>query len=193
MRYPFFILLRKIRSFLSHLSFLYAKLCVFVSAFCNSAITIGAGCSFGKAVKLKATDGGRIQIGQGVCLSDGVQITVYAGCLTIEDGVFIGIGSIIVCQEKITIGSNSLIAEYVVIRDQDHRTDIKPLVISGFHTDPISIGRDVWIGCKATVLRGSIIGDRCVIGAHALVNSIFLDNVLAVGIPARAIKSVSGS
>lgn len=95
----------------------------------------------------------------------------------------------IVSQEGIRIGSDTLIAEYVVIRDQDHDTRTHPIRTSGFLTSPIHIGRDVWIGCKATVLRGSTIGDGAVVGAHALVKGHIPAGALAVGVPAKVVRS----
>ena len=185
-----YLLLRKVKSTIYFLNSTLSTIATYAAAFGNPVITIKKGCRFGKSVKLMATDGGAIFIGNRTCLGDSVQIVAQRGRVTIEDEVFIGAGSIIVCKDDIFIGKDTLIAEYVVIRDQDHRTDSRPLRLSGFHSTPIRIGHDVWIGCKATVLRGSSIGDRCVIGAHALVKSHIADDMLAVGTPARAVRRV---
>lgn len=187
----FFI--KKIFSACSRLFDAWHTLCGYIYIALSPTVTVAQGCSFGKSIKFKATDNGVIKIGRCVNISNNVQIIACGGSITIENGVFIGIGTVIVSRESITIGKNSLIAEYVVIRDQDHRTDTKPLAASGFHTNPIHIGRDVWIGCKATILRGTTIGRGCVIGAHSLVNTILPDNMLAVGTPARIIKPVRHS
>lgn len=180
--------LRKCNSAISRIANAFLTLKIYISVAGNSSINIGKFCQFGASVKLKVTDGGEFLIGQHICIGDHVQIIVQGGTLTIENNVFIGTGSVIVCREEISIGRDSLIAEYVVIRDQDHRTDTRPLGRSGFITNPIHIGRDVWIGCKATILRGAFLGDRCVIGAHALVKSHIPDDMLAVGAPARVVK-----
>lgn len=139
---------------------------------------------------MRATDGGRIVLGRRVHISDNVKLVVQGGIVIIEDDVFIGVGAIIVCKESIFIGRDSLISEYVVVRDQDHDTRARPIKNSGFLTSPIHIGSDVWVGCKATILRGSVVGARCVVGAHALVNSHIDEDMLVVGVPARAIRTV---
>ena len=64
------------------------------------------------------------------------------------------------------------------------------LVSDRFKTRPIYIGNDVWIGCKAIVLRGAYMGYRSVIGARALVKSRILNDMLAVGVPARVVKRI---
>lgn len=157
---------------------------------CGINIIIGKDVSIGRMVQIQVTDGGSISIGSRCSLSEGVKIVAQGGMVTIADDVFIGVGCMIVCKEHVEIGKDTQIAEYVVIRDQDHRTDSRPIRMSGFHTSPINIGNDVWIGCKSSILRGSIIGDRSVIGAHALVRSHIDKDMLAVGVPARAIKSM---
>ena len=189
----FYIAIRKFRSAIAWMmNWLYTRLC-YVSVIGNPLISIGIGCSFGRGLSLIATDGGSISLGCGVTLAAGVQIVTQGGRIVIADDVFIGAGSIIVSKESVEIGRDCLIAEYVVIRDQDHRTDSRPLRLSGFHSSPIRIGNDVWIGCKATILRGSFVGDRCVIGAHALVKSKIADDMLAFGIPARTVRRVDGA
>lgn len=75
------------------------------------------------------------------------------------------------CNEKISIGKDSLIAEGVTIRDQDHQFDLTeiPIRLQGSTTDAIIIGEDVWLGAKATILKGVRIGDHAIIGANSVV------------------------
>jgi len=55
---------------------------------------------------------------------------------------------------------------------------------------PIVVGNNVFIGFGAIILPGVVIGDNVVIGAGAVVTKDLPDNVVAVGIPAKVIKSV---
>ena len=50
---------------------------------------------------------------------------------------------------------------------------------------PVIIGDNVWVGTKASILKGVSIGSNAVIGAHALVNSDVADRATVGGIPAR--------
>lgn len=54
---------------------------------------------------------------------------------------------------------------------------------------PIVIGNDVYIGIRSIILPGVTIGNRCVIGAGAVVTRSIPDNCVVVGVPARIIKS----
>ncbi|WP_206241980.1 acyltransferase [Novosphingobium terrae] len=55
---------------------------------------------------------------------------------------------------------------------------------------PITIGSNVFIGYGAIILPGVTIGDNVVIGAGSIVSRDIPSNSVAVGIPARVIKSL---
>ena len=57
-------------------------------------------------------------------------------------------------------------------------------------TAPITIGNDVYIGLNTTILAGTKIGNRCIIGACSLVKGEFPDNSVVAGVPAKVIKTV---
>lgn len=57
-------------------------------------------------------------------------------------------------------------------------------------TSPITIGNDVYIGINTTIMPGTKIGNRCIIGACSLVKGEFADNSVIAGTPARVIKTV---
>jgi acetyltransferase-like isoleucine patch superfamily enzyme len=56
-------------------------------------------------------------------------------------------------------------------------------------TKPISIGNDVYIGNNVIILPGVNIGNNVIIGAGAVVSKDIPDNSVAVGVPARVIKT----
>lgn len=55
---------------------------------------------------------------------------------------------------------------------------------------PITIGDNVFIGTNALVLPGVTIGNNVIIGAGAVVTKNVPDNSVAVGVPARVIKTI---
>lgn len=56
---------------------------------------------------------------------------------------------------------------------------------------PITVGSNVFIGYGSILLPGVSVGDNVVIGAHSVVSKNIPSNVVAAGIPARVIKSIS--
>ncbi|HEX5184736.1 MAG TPA: acyltransferase [Allosphingosinicella sp.] len=144
---------------------------------------------FDRGVRILVTDGARLSIGPDGFLGGGVAIVARFGTIDIGPRAFCGQGTIIAAQERISIGSDVLIAEYVTIRDQDHDVLRKG---EEFRTAPIVIGDRVWIGAKATITRGVSIGDGAVIGANAVVTRDVPANSVAAGVPAKVIRLLDG-
>jgi acetyltransferase-like isoleucine patch superfamily enzyme len=75
--------------------------------------------------------------------------------------------------------------------DFDHRfSDIRTSIrAQGIQKTPVHVGNNVWIGTKVSVLRGTSIGAGSVIGAHSVVRGTISPMSVAVGIPAKVVKS----
>lgn len=54
----------------------------------------------------------------------------------------------------------------------------------------VKIGNNVFIGTKATILKGVEVGDNVIIGANSLVNKNIPSNVVVAGNPAKVIMSI---
>lgn len=61
---------------------------------------------------------------------------------------------------------------------------------AGVSTSPITINDDVWIGANAVIAAGVTIGKHCVIGAGSVVTKDVPDYSVAVGNPAKVIKTL---
>lgn len=159
-----------------------------------SGIKVGRGVRLGRGVYISVVKGGILDLGDDVHVDSHSYITVE-GELTVGAGSYVGVGCTLVAHDKITIGPDALIAAYVTIRDQDHRIDRfdMPYRKQGLVAAPICIGRNVWIGTKATVLRGCSIGENCVLGANTVVTHDIDSNSVVVGVPARLLRKLDAS
>jgi acetyltransferase-like isoleucine patch superfamily enzyme len=91
----------------------------------------------------------------------------------------------------ISIGNNVHITKGVTFITHDGGTLILRQEVPDLElTAPIAIGNDVYIGVNAIILAGVTIGSRCIIGAGAVVTKSVPDNSVAVGVPARVVKTV---
>lgn len=111
----------------------------------------------------------------------------------IEIGNNVGIsGATLYAWEKITIGDKTLIGANTKIMDNDfHAVDPQARLAhdnSKIVPKPVSIGKNVFIGCNCLILKGTVIGDNCVVGAGSVVSGVFEDNCIIAGNPARVIK-----
>ena len=84
-------------------------------------------------------------------------------------------------------------ASHIFISDTNHGSDhdspLTPPDDRPLTSCPVAIGDRVWIGEGVCVLPGAKIGDGCIIGAHAVVKGEIPANSIAVGAPARVIKT----
>ncbi|EKT4525830.1 acetyltransferase [Flavobacterium psychrophilum] len=109
----------------------------------------------------------------------------------INDYVHIGVAN------EVVIGDNTLIASKVFISDHNHGLykgkgqsypNENP-ILRVIDAKKISIGSNVWIGEFVCVLPGVTIGNGSIIGAMSVVTKDIPANCIAVGSPARIIKS----
>lgn len=112
---------------------------------------------------------GNTQIGQHFRMNTGAYCAVVNdGNLLVGDNVSVNCNAMIVCHDRITIGSGCSIAPNVLIYDHDHKFDRGGLT-RGFKTAPVTIGDNCWIGGGCIILRGTHIGEGSVIGAGCVV------------------------
>ena len=110
-------------------------------------------------------------------------------------GVFIGHDSAFMLARSIMIGDFCLIGGGVRIQDNDgHPLDgdlrKKHEKISEESIAPVVLGENVWIGARATILKGVTIGDNAVVGTGSVVTKDVPANTVVAGNPARVIKSI---
>ena len=108
--------------------------------------------------------------------------------ITLGKNVFINSGCRFQDQGGITIGDNALIGHNVVITTLNH--DMAPENRGSLIPSPVKIGTRVWIGSGAIILPGVTIGDNAVIGAGSVVTKDIPENAVAVGNPAKVIRSI---
>lgn len=140
--------------------------------------------------RLNLSSGGRIAMGSENVLDDGFDIEVKNGTFRMGNRNYLNRDVKIVCLEGIVIGDDCLIADSVHIYDHNHCIkDIHRLIREqGYVAKPIRIGNNVWVGAKATILKGVTIGDGAVIGANAVVTRDVPALAIVGGNPGRIIR-----
>ncbi len=146
----------------------------------------------GKRVELFARRGfGRVVVGPWCWLGNDSKLRAHEGQLTLGTKVVMGHDNVINTYLDVEVGDASILADWIYVCDFDHNTDRLdvPIKDQGIVTAPVRIGGDVWIGEKASILRGVDVGHGSVIGSHCVVNRDIPPFSIVVGIPARVVRS----
>jgi acetyltransferase-like isoleucine patch superfamily enzyme len=168
-------------------------------------------------VRLRFAD--RIRLGHGVYLDQGVYLHATPGGITIGANTILMHGAVLhvynfrdLPRAGITIGQDSLIGEYTVIRGQggvtigdrvytspftqiiavNHVFDDpgRPFVEQGITAEGIVIEDDVWLGANVVVTDGVRIGKGAVVAAGAVVTKDVPAHTVVAGVPAKPIKTI---
>ena len=124
-----------------------------------------------------------------ICCYNGSSLNIEKG-LSAGKELFISVPFL----SQLFIGEEVMISFDVMIFSGDghsifQKVDGRYKLQSRCDTNKIVIGDHVWIGYGAKILKGTEIGDGSVVGAGAIVNKKFPNNVIITGIPARIIKT----
>lgn len=116
------------------------------------------------------------------------EIWVYPkGKMTLGHG-YINAGTQLRCMERIAIGDGCAIGRNVMIMDFDAHEITYEDGSKNRITAPIEIGKHVWVGAGAIILKGVTIGDNAVIGAGSVVTRDVPANTVVAGNPAHPIR-----
>jgi lipopolysaccharide O-acetyltransferase len=165
-----------------------------------SLLIAGGFDSFGRATVIEPPvrlDGEQwIAVGSGVSIGAGSWLQVLgdhaSAAISIGDGTGIVGSCVLSAAESVTLGRSVLFARNVYIADHQHafeHLDV-PVRDQGIErVAPVVIGDGAWLGQNVVVGPGVSIGQGAVIGANSVVLSDVPDYSVAVGAPARVIRS----
>jgi len=163
-----------------------------------------------------------IRLGDGCYLDQGVYLHACPQGVAIGARSFVMHGSVLhvynfrdLPQAGITIGQDSLIGEYNVIRGQggvtigdrvytsphvqilavNHVFDdpSRPFAEQGITAQGIVVEDDVWIGAGAILTDGIRVGRGAVVAAGAVVTRDVAPHTVVGGVPARLLRTIDGS
>lgn len=170
-------------------------------------------------VRLRFAD--HIHLNNGVYLDTGAYLHACPQGISIGENTIVMHGAVLhvynfrgMPQSGITIGADSLIGEYSVIRGQGgvrignrvytspftqilavnhvYGDPNRPFIEQGITAQGIVIEDDVWLGAGAIVTDGVCVGKGSVVAAGAVVTKDVPAHTLVGGVPARVLKEITG-
>lgn len=138
------------------------------------------------AKRLAKTCGDVVQFGPNVTvqcwekLEIGSRVNIHENCYIDASG-------------EVTIGSDVSIAHASSILSFNHTWSDQstPIKYNPYSYKPVVISDDVWIGCGARILAGSIIQSRGIVAAGAVLTPGTYRSGIYGGIPAKILKEMS--
>ena len=112
-----------------------------------------------------------VNAGENLHVYGTVQVGSEPWLITLRNNVYLTNGVRFICHDGGTL----------LFRDKISDLEI---------TKPIVLGSNVYVGNNVIFLPGSTVGNNVVIGAGAVVSGNIPDNSVAVGVPAKVIKSI---
>jgi acetyltransferase-like isoleucine patch superfamily enzyme len=161
-------------------------------------------CRFNGIPVVRMVRGGELVLGEGVVInsrqfSNSATLPHRTVLSVLQPGaaIILGAGSglsgaSIVATNRVEIGEDTLIGSGAIIWDTDfHPLDPEQRRVhqtQGAASAAIHIGRDVFVGARAMILKGVTIGDGAVVGAGAVVTKNVAARAVVVGNPARVVS-----
>lgn len=149
----------------------------------------GRGVRIRRSVRMDVVPFNGLTIGDRAIIEDFTVINNGVGDVWIGHDSLIGLSNVII--GPVTIGDRAILAQHVVVSGLNHSyldpyTAIKDQSIA---TAPIMIGEACWLGANVVVTAGVTVGRHCIIAAGSVVTKSIPPYSVAVGSPARVIKT----
>ncbi len=188
---------------ISEICLLFYKLLQRVYAKVFSLLTSGAFNEFGKGTILvspiRLSGERRIVIGDNVYIGGGSWLQALSDgenkspSLRIGSRTSIAGYCVLSAVRSVVLEDDVLLARNVYISDHIHKytdTDV-PIKDQGVDkVEPVLICKGAWLGQNVVICPGVRIGRNAVVGANSVVNSDVPDYSIAVGAPARVVKTI---
>ncbi len=158
----------------------------------GSNVTIEKNCTIDGFASKKLNIGNAVKIGAFSTISTTSHLSKVGIGVSIGNNSAIGEYSYFGASGGISIGNDVIMGQYISFHSENHNFQDPSKLIreQGVSSKGIVIGNNVWVGAKVTFLDGCVVGNNSVVAAGAVVNTIFPDNCVIGGVPAKILKNL---
>lgn len=108
--------------------------------------------------------------------------------LRMEEGACLGPNVVCYNQDLVWLKEHTTVSQYAYLCTAGHETDKANTAEAGLITAGITLEKGAWIGTRAFVGMGVVVGERAIVGANAGVYKDVETNTIVGGNPARVIR-----
>jgi acetyltransferase-like isoleucine patch superfamily enzyme len=147
-------------------------------------------CFVGPGVTFEIGRDAVVRLGRWSWIGHGTKIRAHEGEVEIGAKSVLGQECTISSFQHVSIGRECIVADRVMLIDFDHGVvEVeRPIRLQGIYKRDVHVGHNCWIGYGACILRGTTVGDNCVIGTLSVVTADVPDNAVVAGAPARILR-----
>lgn len=170
----------------------------------SGAVRIGRGTTIAWR-RLKHVSGNQLTVGEDSIIHADVRFERSGGKIQIGSRTFVG-RSDLVCYRSLVIGDDVIMSWGITVVDHDshsiewskRRDDVRDWGKGEKNWQhvahaPVVVGNKAWVGFNASILKGVTIGEGAVIGACSVVTRDIPPYSMAVGNPARVVRSLNAA
>lgn len=144
----------------------------------------------GGVITAKSGDDVGIRIGRGVLIQPYVSLHSRGDRIAIDDRVGINSFCYIDGHGGVSIGHDTLLGPGVrIVGNYNTESTAASWIAAGTTRAGVTIGANCWIGANAVIVDGVSIADGCVVGAGAVVTQDLPERAVAMGVPARVVRT----
>ncbi len=114
----------------------------------------------------------------------------YGSNIFVGENFYANFDCVILDVCRVSIGKNCLMGPGVHIYTATHPIDAQERAKGAEYGRPVTIGDNAWIGGRAVINPGLIIGNNVIIASGAVVTKDIPDDVVVGGNPAKIIKNL---
>jgi acetyltransferase-like isoleucine patch superfamily enzyme len=147
-------------------------------------------CFVGPGVIFEIGPEATVRLGRWSWIGHGTKIRAHEGSVAIGAKTVLGQECTISSFQHVAIGRECILADRVMLIDFDHGvTEVeRPIRLQGIYKRDVNVGNNCWIGYGACILRGSTVGDNCIVGTSTVVTKDVPPNAVVGGVPARVLR-----
>ncbi len=149
----------------------------------------GSGATICRRTRMDVLPWSPFELGANSTIEDFSTINNGVGAVRIGNRTRIGLGNTII--GPVTIGDDVRLAQNIVLSGLNHNyEDVSlPIHAQGVSTATIIVEEETWIGANSVIVAGVTIGKHCIIAGGSVVTKDIPAYSVAVGNPARVVKT----
>lgn len=131
-----------------------------------------------------------VAVGSGTVIGGRLVVSGWGGRLSFGRDCFVNSGCHVDLSASVSIGDRVALAHDVLIITSSHTVGPRGQRAAALQRRPVAVGDGAWIGARAILLPGVVVGPGAIVAAGAVVAKDVPAHTLVAGVPARHVRDL---